>query len=64
MNITIDFNHQSVFSTIKINDESTDWVLPAEFVSTQVTVPEDVPEIVFGWGERLAQLLGALANYW
>jgi len=47
----IDFNHQVLFQTDKINDKATDGALPSKFVSAKLTKAKVAPEnsLSIGW---------------
>jgi len=51
MAITIDFNHEAEFGTVKINNVITNRLLPEKFVTRKLPHAQDVvPDFVFGGG--------------
>jgi len=47
---TVHLDCQIRFRTVKIKYESNDWMLPAKFISKQLSVPQTHPQYGFGFG--------------
>jgi hypothetical protein len=62
MALPIDLNHQPTLRAIEIRDETTDWMLPPEFESSEPTVSQATPEKLLGRCERSAQLASTVAD--
>jgi hypothetical protein len=49
MPAAIDFNDQPHFSTKEIGNVRANWMLPTEFIVTQVAISERLPQFLFSW---------------
>ncbi len=56
---TINFHDEPAFHTTEIHDEATDWMLTAEFHSTELPCTKMQPELALGVRLSAPQLLRA-----
>lgn len=55
VNTSVEFDNQFVFGTTKIDDEFSNWVLPAEYDAVFAEAAKDFPRRGLSFGGRLAQ---------
>ncbi len=58
MDYAINLNNQAVFGTVKIDDERSNWVLPAELYTIQLTVTQRSPKPDLRRGHFFAEFPG------
>src|SRR5437868_1594888 len=59
MRRAIEFDHELHLGTYEICDERSDGCLSAKFEAIEAAIAESLPELVFGWSDRLAEVAGA-----
>lgn len=60
MHSAVDLNYQSRLGAAKVDDDSTNGVLPPEVVTGELSPAQVLPQLSLGWRRGLAKFAGTL----
>ncbi|MBP9773405.1 MAG: hypothetical protein KBD00_02100 [Candidatus Peribacteraceae bacterium] len=64
MNFSIQLNNERWLHAEEIDDESTHWCLPSEFVAMEISIAQNIPQNTFSMRSSLSQIFGVFNCDW